>query len=225
MTKFFPPAKTMQLRSNITGFRQEDREPLALAWERIKEAAINCPSHGMEDWLILHLFYNALNPMSKSMLDTAEGGTFMSKPVELARRLLDDMQSNHAQWHVDRSSLRKVNAITEGNNKELTSKVDELLQILKGKETTQVNAITNTKVKEIDFVERNSYNHAWKKQNYGSNFPRPYNNNAGVLIIILPTVVEQAMVILWLKVLLNFLCMLNLNKIVPLQSLLKIITL
>ena len=32
MTKFFPPAKTMQLSSNITGFRQEEREPLALAW-------------------------------------------------------------------------------------------------------------------------------------------------------------------------------------------------
>jgi hypothetical protein len=30
------------------------------------------------------------------MLDTAARGTFMSKPVELARRLLDDMQSNHA---------------------------------------------------------------------------------------------------------------------------------
>ena len=41
MTKFFPPAKTMQLRSNITGFRQEDREPLALAWERMKESTMN----------------------------------------------------------------------------------------------------------------------------------------------------------------------------------------
>jgi hypothetical protein len=35
--------------------------------------------------------------MSNSMLDTAARGTFMSKPVELARRLLDDTQSNHAQ--------------------------------------------------------------------------------------------------------------------------------
>jgi hypothetical protein len=83
MTKFFPPAKTMQLHSNITGFKQEDREVLALAWERMKEATMNYPSHGMENWLFLHLFYNALNPMSKSMLDTAVGGIFMSKPVEL----------------------------------------------------------------------------------------------------------------------------------------------
>jgi hypothetical protein len=70
------------------------------------------------------------------MLDTTTGGTFMSKPVELARRLLDDMQSNDAQWHVDRSSSRKVNAITKGNNEELTSKVDELIHIFKCKEIT-----------------------------------------------------------------------------------------
>jgi hypothetical protein len=48
MSKFFRPAKTMQLRSNIIGFRQEDCEPLALAWERMKESVRNCPNHGME---------------------------------------------------------------------------------------------------------------------------------------------------------------------------------
>jgi hypothetical protein len=42
------------------------------------------------------------------------------------------MQTNHAQWHVDKSSSRKVNAITKGNNEELTSKVDELIHMLKG---------------------------------------------------------------------------------------------
>jgi hypothetical protein len=30
MTKFSPPSKTMQLQYNITCFRQEDREPVAL---------------------------------------------------------------------------------------------------------------------------------------------------------------------------------------------------
>jgi hypothetical protein len=69
MSKFFPPAKIMQLRSNITGFRQEDHEPLGLTWERMKESARNCTNHEMEQWLILHffimplilhLFYNTL---------------------------------------------------------------------------------------------------------------------------------------------------------------------
>jgi hypothetical protein len=74
--------------------------PFSLDWERMKEFVRNCPNHGMEDWLILHLFYNALNLISKSMLDTAAGGTFMGRPVTVATKLLDDMQNNHAQWHV-----------------------------------------------------------------------------------------------------------------------------
>src|SRR3954469_25630496 len=113
----------MQLRSNITNFIQKDREPLALAWERMKEAIMNCPSHGMEEWLILHLFYNVLNPMSKSILDTAAGGTIMGKQVSVAKKLLNDMQNNHAQWHVERTSKR-VSSITEVNDEELIAKVD-----------------------------------------------------------------------------------------------------
>jgi hypothetical protein len=155
MTKFFPSAKTMQLRYNITCFRQEDNEPLALAWERSKEAVMSYPSHVMEDWLILHLFYNALNPMSKFTLATAAGGTFMRKHVDVARKLLDDMQSNHAQWHIKRSSSRKVNSVTEGRYEELTSKVDELLNILTGKEHTQVKSITKSNVEELYFIARN----------------------------------------------------------------------
>jgi hypothetical protein len=50
----------------------------------------------MEEWLICYLFYNTLNSFSKSMLDTAAGGTFMGKQVEVATKLLDDMQDNHA---------------------------------------------------------------------------------------------------------------------------------
>ena len=123
----------MQLRSNITSFRQEDREPLALAWDRMKVSVRNCPNHGMEEWLILHLFYNALNPMYKSMLDTAAGGTFMGKEIEVAKKLLDDMQDNHAQWHIERTNTKKVNAVTESNNEELITKVDELISALKHK--------------------------------------------------------------------------------------------
>ena len=178
MTKFFPPAKTMKLRSLITGFRQDDHEPLALAWERMTESIRNCANNGMEEWLILHLFYNALNPMSKSMLDTAAGGTFMGKQVAVATKLLDDMQSNHVQWHVERSSSRKVNSINEEKNEELNLKVDELLKYFKGQEA-QVNAISQTNTEEVNFIACNPYNPAWKSQNYGSNFQKPYSNPAG----------------------------------------------
>jgi hypothetical protein len=40
-----------------------------------------------------------------------------------------------------------VNSITEEKNEDLTTKVDELLNIIKGKKDNQVNAITNTILK------------------------------------------------------------------------------
>ena len=71
------------------------------------------------------MFYNGLNHMSKTMLHTAIGGTIMGKPIDDVKKLLDDMQENHAQWHVERTTTKKVNAIEE-NSSELTTKLEEL---------------------------------------------------------------------------------------------------
>ena len=65
----------MQLCSQITNFKQEEHEPLQM----MKDVVRNCPNHGMEEWLILHIFYNSLTPMSKTMLDTTAGGTITEK--------------------------------------------------------------------------------------------------------------------------------------------------
>ena len=77
----------------------------------------------MEEWLILHMFYNGLNHMSKTMLDTVVGGTIMGKPIDDVKKLLDDMQENHAQWHVERATTKRVNTIEESST-ELTAKLD-----------------------------------------------------------------------------------------------------
>ena len=45
----------------------------------------------MEEWLILRMFYNGLNHMSKTMLDTAAEGTIMGKPIDEVKKLLNDM--------------------------------------------------------------------------------------------------------------------------------------
>ena len=73
--------------------------------------------------------------MYKSMLDTATGGTIMGKQVSVANKLLDDMQNNHAQWHVERSNTKKVNSVSPQENEELNAKLDELILAVKGKET------------------------------------------------------------------------------------------
>jgi hypothetical protein len=99
-----------------------------------------------------------LSPLSKSTLDTAAGGTFMGKQVEVATKLLDDMQDNHAQWHVKRSSSRKVNSINEESNEGLMEKVDVLITLIKGNDEAQVHAITDARVEDVDCIARNPYN-------------------------------------------------------------------
>ena len=45
--KYYPPAKIIQLRSNIMNFRKLDNEHVAQAWERMKTLVKNCPTHGL----------------------------------------------------------------------------------------------------------------------------------------------------------------------------------
>src|SRR3954471_4207730 len=88
--KYYPPAKIIQLRSNIINFRQLDNEHVAQAWERMKTLIKNCPTHGLTTWMVIHTFYAGLNFTSLNLLDSAAGGTFRSTKLGAATELLDE---------------------------------------------------------------------------------------------------------------------------------------
>jgi hypothetical protein len=44
-------------------------------------------------------FYRALNKMSKSMIETTTGGTFMGKEIDIATEILNDMQDVFTLMH------------------------------------------------------------------------------------------------------------------------------
>ena len=50
LSKFFPPSKTSQLRSEIAQFWQLDFEPLYESWEWFKDLIRRCSQHGCQDW-------------------------------------------------------------------------------------------------------------------------------------------------------------------------------
>src|ERR1051325_7098209 len=80
LARYFPPSKTAMLRANINGFRQKDNESLFEAWERYKDMLRLCPHHGLEEWLIIHTFYNGLLYNTRLTIDAAAGGALMNKP-------------------------------------------------------------------------------------------------------------------------------------------------
>ena len=54
-----------------------------------------CPQHGLPDWLQIQMFYNGLNRQTRTIVDAASSGTLMSKTVEGATFLLEEMVSNN----------------------------------------------------------------------------------------------------------------------------------
>ena len=56
ISKYFPHAKIITLRNDIMNFKQLDHEHVAPAWERMKLMIRNCPTHGLNLWMIIQIF-------------------------------------------------------------------------------------------------------------------------------------------------------------------------
>src|SRR3954471_3916351 len=100
--KYYPPAKIIQLQTNIMNFRQLDNEHVAQAWERMKTLVKNCPTHGLTTWMVIQTFFAGLNFTLRNLMDSAAGGTFMSTTLDDATKLLDEMMLNYSQWPTER---------------------------------------------------------------------------------------------------------------------------
>ena len=109
LAKFFPPAKTAQLRSEIGQFKQNDFESLYEAWERYKDLIRHCSQHGLQ----IQMFYNGLNGQTRTIVDAASGGTLMSKTAKGATSLLEEMALSNYQWPTERTMTKKVAGIHE----------------------------------------------------------------------------------------------------------------
>ena len=108
LSKYFPPAKTVKLRNEITNFMQFDNETLYEAWERYKDLLKKCPHHELPDWLQVQTFYNGLINGHRAMVDATAGGSLMRRTPEDAYQLLDDMANNAFNWQSERSTRKSA---------------------------------------------------------------------------------------------------------------------
>ena len=67
----------------------------------------NCPTHGLNLWMIIQKIYAGLNFASINLLDSAVGGTFMEIILGEATKPLDNIMVNYSQWHIERSTNKK----------------------------------------------------------------------------------------------------------------------
>ena len=146
----------------------------------------NCPTHGLNLWMIIEKFYAGLNFASRNLLDSATGGTFMEITLGDATKLLDNIMANYSQWHTERSSSKKVHAIEEINV--LSGKMDELMKMFATKNTPldpndmPLSSLieNNNESMDVNFVGRNSFgNNAYRGNFNASPFPSNSSNNYG----------------------------------------------
>ena len=78
------------------------------------------------------IFYAGLNFVSRNLLDSAAGGTFMEITLGEATKLLDNIMTNYSQWNTERTPTdKKVNSVEEANT--LSDKMDVIMKMLASK--------------------------------------------------------------------------------------------
>ena len=115
--------------------------------------------------------------MSRSILDSAAGGAFMSKTVPEAKAILENMFLNHSQWHTERAphpSSRKVNSIEEADS--LSSKIDTIFSYISKQNIDNVPLQdlvgNNSENIDVSYI-RNFENNGYGNNNYGNSYSKP----------------------------------------------------
>ncbi|XP_045831437.1 uncharacterized protein LOC123922791 [Trifolium pratense] len=204
LARYFPPSKTAMLRAQINGFRQRDNESLFEAWERYKEMIRICPHHGLENWLIIHTFYNGLLYNTRMTIEAAAGGALMDKPYNQAYQLIESMAQNHYQWGNERTTVEKPQ--TKGgmyeisNMDHINAKLDALTQKIEsltnapkatvaatiqncelcgaqGHAITECRLLTEAPTDQVNYTQGNSYNQNQRNHPYLS-----YNSNNALYV-------------------------------------------
>ena len=106
LAKFFPIGKTNALRGRISSFQQQHDESVPKAWECFQDYITKCPSHGMENWLLMLTFYHGLTNSTHETMDTTAGGAFLSLTIPDATTLVEKMASNQG-WNEERAQTHK----------------------------------------------------------------------------------------------------------------------
>ena len=123
-----------------------------------------------------------MNFVSRNLLDSAAGGTFMEITLGEATKFLDNIMTNHSHWHTERApTSKKVNSVEEISS--LSDKVDALMKLVASKSSPiDFNDMPlstlieqNSDAIDVNFISRNNFNNNAYRGNFN---PRPFPSNS-----------------------------------------------
>ena len=87
-------AMTNALRREIVDFYQDEQEKFYESWERFKDLILKCPHHGFETWRLVQYFYNGLTQTNRNMIESINGGGFLSLVDDEAYKFLENFSES-----------------------------------------------------------------------------------------------------------------------------------
>src|SRR5436189_1206346 len=186
--KYFPPSRASQLKNEILGFQQLDRETLYEAWERYKDLLRRYPNHELPKWVQVQTFYNGSLPNTQEMIDAASGGSLNNKTLEEAEELIETLASNHYAKNRDRS--RKQAGVYEVDQSTAFAAQMTAIQ----QQLNLINQKMNTPVKTCElsngqghtssecqvgnpFAQNEHANYLNQQRGHGNSYGNPYPHN------------------------------------------------
>lgn len=131
LAKYFPPSKTMQYRSQITSFMQEDGETLSEAWAPLKNLKRECPHHGLEKWLVLSSFYDELWICDQWALDLSVRESFLDLNVIQAAKAITNRYESQSYQTMGRNTEVSTSSIRDTNHHTaIHARLDELSKLI-----------------------------------------------------------------------------------------------
>ncbi|XP_050207442.1 uncharacterized protein LOC126656863 [Mercurialis annua] len=128
LNKYFPMAKTAKLTRYIMLYQQLDGESVSDAWERYKELQRKVPHHHITGQNLIQNFYNGSNDQTRSIIDTAAGGSLMRKTTDAALELLDEVAVNSCSWPTERAKAPAQRGVIAVATDPIVETVKSLLQ-------------------------------------------------------------------------------------------------
>ncbi|KAG9458223.1 hypothetical protein H6P81_002731 [Aristolochia fimbriata] len=126
--KYFPPAKTIKLRNEISEFMQEPEVHLSEAWERFNGLLKRCPNHKIELWSQIEIFYNGLNINTRSMIDAASGRSIKKKTPKEVHEQIEEMTANMYQYPLEQSGKKAAGIYKLESSTTMQAQIEALQQ-------------------------------------------------------------------------------------------------
>ncbi|CAL2272019.1 unnamed protein product [Prunus armeniaca] len=136
LNKYYPASKTLNYKQEIMTFTQKPNEEFHEAWEGYIEMYIKCPHANIDSDTQMNIFFDELNPISNSHVNTSAGGSLSNKYAKETFELFDMMATESQQWAAEHSHKRGIFELSIGfpnmsaQMEKMEKKIDEKFDIL-----------------------------------------------------------------------------------------------